>query len=111
MIRTLNWLWIVVLCLVAFVPVGSSQNTGAQLTGSITDPSGAVIPGADVTLTALDTGLVSQATSNQAGLYSFFNLTGGHYEIKVANKGFRDFVQREYEKWRTVVRASGATVE
>ena len=94
MIRAKNCVSVVVLCLVAFVPSGSSQNTGAQLTGSITDPTGAVVPGAEVALTAVDTGVVTQATSNQSGLYSFFNLAGGHYEIKVANKGFRDFVQR-----------------
>lgn len=94
MSRTRNWMWMVVLCLVAFVPVGSAQNTGAQLTGSVTDPTGAVVPGAEVTLTAVDTGVVTEITSNQAGLYSFFNLQGGNYEVKVANKGFRDYVQR-----------------
>src|SRR6266545_165773 len=91
MSRIRNWIWLVPLCLVVLLPVASAQNTGAQLTGSITDPTGAVVPGAEVTLTAVDTGVVTTVTSSGAGLYSFFNLQGGHYEIKVANKGFRDY--------------------
>ncbi|PYV38420.1 MAG: hypothetical protein DMG06_25700 [Acidobacteria bacterium] len=94
MLRTGNWIGLAVLALVAFVPAGSAQNIGAQLAGTITDPSGAVIPGAEVTLTAVDTGAVMKVTSSPDGLYSFFNLQAGRYEIQVSNKGFRDYVQR-----------------
>jgi carboxypeptidase family protein len=94
MSRRRNWIWLVLLCLVVMVPVASAQNISAQLAGTITDPTGAVIPGAEVTLTALDTGVVTKLTSSPDGLYSFFNLQAGHYEMKVSNKGFRDYVQR-----------------
>ena len=94
MLRTGNWIGLAVLALVAFVLAGSAQNIGAQLAGTITDPSGAVIPGAEVTLTAVDTGAVMKVTSSPDGLYSFFNLQAGRYEIQVSNKGFRDYVQR-----------------
>src|SRR5438093_7151514 len=86
MLRTRNWIWLMLLSLVAFVPMGTAQNIGAQLAGTITDPSGAVIPGAEVTLTAVDTGAVMKVTSSPDGLYSFFNLQAGRYEIQVSNK-------------------------
>ena len=89
MIRTKTRIWLVLLGLVALVPVARAQNTGAQLTGTIADPSGAVIPGAEVTLSAIDTGAVAKITSSPDGLYSFFNLQAGRYELTVSNKGFR----------------------
>ncbi len=92
--RKRNWIGLALLCLVVLVPVGSAQNTGAQLTGTITDPSGAVVPGAEVTLTAVETWVALKTTSSPDGLYSFFNLTGGHFELTVTLKGFREFVQR-----------------
>ena len=94
MLRTRFGICVVLLSLVAFVQAGSAQNIGAQLAGTITDPSGAVVPGAEVTLTAVDTGVVTNVTASPDGLYSFFNLQAGRYEIQVSNKGFRDYVQR-----------------
>jgi len=92
MLKTRSWVGLVLFWLAAHASVANAQNIGAQLTGSITDPSGAVIPGAEVTLTAVDTGTVMQVTCSPDGLYSFFNLQAGRYEIKVSNKGFRDYV-------------------
>src|SRR2546430_10267055 len=94
MLRTGNWIGLAVLALVAFVPAGTGQNIGAQLAGTITDPSGAVIPGAEFTLTAVDTGAAMKQTSSPDGLLSFFNLQPGRYGIRVTNKAFRAMVQR-----------------
>ncbi len=94
MSRTGNWILSMLFCLIAFVPVGSAQSTGAQLTGTIIDPTNAVVPGAEVTLNAVETGVTLKTISSPDGLYSFFNLTGGHFELSVTLKGFREFVQR-----------------
>ena len=42
----------------------------AQMAGQITDPSGAVIPGANITITNIDTGVLVKTTSNAEGYYT-----------------------------------------
>jgi hypothetical protein len=94
MLRRREWIGLVLCCLVAFAPAASGQSTGAQLTGSIVDPTGAMVPGAEVTLTSVETGVTLKTASSPDGLYSFFNLTGGHFELRVTVKGFREYVQK-----------------
>jgi hypothetical protein len=64
-----------------------SLSTGS-VQGEITDPSGAVVPGARVVLTRPSTGLTQTAESSSSGLYSFGNLTPGEYRIHVEAAGF-----------------------
>jgi hypothetical protein len=79
----------------AFLPnLARAQSFNASISGTVTDPSGAVVPNAQIALTAVGTGAVSKAASNEAGLYSFPNLQAGAYEVTVSALGFRDFVQR-----------------
>ncbi len=80
--------------LVVFPSVAWGQSFNATISGSVTDPTGAAIPGAELTLTAVSTGAIAKVTSGPDGLYSFPNLQRGEYELKVSAKGFRDFVQR-----------------
>jgi len=61
--------------------------TGA-ITGTVHDEGGGVLPGATVTLTNLDTGVVQVATTNDAGVYEFFTLRLGRYEVRVDLAGF-----------------------
>lgn len=61
----------------------------ASLRGTVTDPTGAVIPGATVTLTNKDTGAAQKAISNNGGVYTFNGLAPAHYEIKVERNGFQ----------------------
>lgn len=65
-----------------------SAQTTAQLTGTVADASGAVIPGADVTLTDQATGLSRSVQTNGAGLFAFPALTPGVYKVKATAKGF-----------------------
>ncbi len=67
-----------------------SQTASTSLRGSIKDPSGAVVPGAAVTLTDSTTGTVLQATSNAAGEYQFNQIPPAKYNIKVSASGFGD---------------------
>ena len=65
------------------VPTGS-------LSGQVSDPSGAVIPGASVLVRSLATGVERSATSNHAGIYKFASLVPGAYSVKASLKGFRN---------------------
>ncbi|HTQ56378.1 MAG TPA: carboxypeptidase regulatory-like domain-containing protein [Bryobacteraceae bacterium] len=60
-----------------------------DIAGIISDPSGAVIPGAAVELRSLDTGAVQTSTANQNGAYRFSLLKPGRYEVVVSATGFQ----------------------
>src|ERR1041385_7449146 len=55
--------------------------------GTVTDSSGAVVPGAKVTITDLGTGSARETTSNAEGGYQVFGLSSGTYRVSVANAG------------------------
>src|SRR5262245_51255015 len=65
----------------------------AQISGTIKDPSGAVLPGAEVTATQTDTGVARMTVSNETGAYVLPNLPLGPYKLEAALPGFRTFVQ------------------
>src|SRR2546429_6426170 len=60
----------------------------ASLRGLVTDPTGAVIPGAVLTLTNSGTGLKRQGLSGEDGVYQFLQIPPGTYEVKVEKGGF-----------------------
>lgn len=60
----------------------------ASLSGSVTDPAGNVIAGAQVSVRNLDTGAAQQAETNERGFYQFVSLPPGRYELKVEAVGF-----------------------
>ena len=65
----------------------------AQLSGTVRDDSGAVLPGVTVTATQIDTGLVRTAVSDETGGYLLTNLPTGPYRLEVALQGFKTYVQ------------------
>lgn len=65
------------------------------ITGRIFDPSGAVVPGAQVIFTNLNTAVRNEAASNEAGFYNAPNLPAGSYKITFSKKGFKTTEQRE----------------
>ena len=70
------------------VPV-LAQKITATIRGTVTDPSGSVIPGAKVTVKNEDTGLTRVSEANSEGIYSFAELPVGTYRIEVESAGFR----------------------
>src|SRR5260370_24248956 len=64
------------------------QETTATVRGVVLDPSDAVLPGATVTLTSLDTGQGRRAQSSQDGSFQFIAVTPGRYRLMVALAGF-----------------------
>src|SRR5438876_5387031 len=65
----------------------------AQISGTVRDQSGAVLPGVAVTATQSETGIARTAVTNETGSYVLSNLPLGPYRIEAALTGFRTFVQ------------------
>src|SRR5256885_13895801 len=65
----------------------------AQISGTVKDQSGAVLPGVEVTATQTDTGIVRTTVTNETGSYVLPNLLVGPYRLEAALPGFRTFVQ------------------
>ena len=65
----------------------------ASVTGRVTDPSGAVLSGARVTMTAVDTNVTHEAVSDSGGNYNFPSLPIGPYTMTVTAPGFQKYVQ------------------
>jgi Carboxypeptidase regulatory-like domain/TonB dependent receptor/TonB-dependent Receptor Plug Domain len=65
-----------------------SQVTGATLTGTVTDPSGATVPGAQISVKNNATGVMREVTSDSSGFYTVPNVIPGDYEVTVSAKGF-----------------------
>jgi hypothetical protein len=63
--------------------------TQGTISGVVKDPSGAVIPGADVVLTNVDTGVKRTVVSDDAGFYNATNVDVGNYTVSVAMPGFK----------------------
>src|SRR6185437_5173241 len=77
---------ILVLCLAAVLSTGLllGQSFLGSITGTVQDTSGAVIPGATVTLSSVSTGQQFHAETNSAGIYLFSNLNPGVYTVLVS---------------------------
>ena len=68
------------------------QAVSGNITGTVTDSSGAAVPGADVLITDLDRGVRFQTKTNADGNYTQTHLLAGHYEVKVTASGFAEFI-------------------
>ena len=67
--------------------------TQGRLGGTVTDTSGAVIPGAPVVLRNVETGVEQAAETNESGVYQFPYVTPGAYELRVEFEGFKTYAQ------------------
>lgn len=81
----------VVVCLAASAPLGAQVNR-ATISGTVTDPSGAAIPGVAVTITD-ESGLAYTAQTNTAGQYTVPSLPVGAYAAKFEIAGFKTLVR------------------
>jgi hypothetical protein len=91
-------LWSLFLLLLAICPaVAWAQSFNSSISGTVTDPSGAVVPGVDITATSVGTKAVSRTVTGQDGLFNFPNLPTGTYELTASAKGFKEFVQKGIE--------------
>ncbi len=70
-----------------FAAQGLSQE--ATIVGTVTDPSGAAVANAKVTMTNTETGVAKVFTTNDAGQYTAVDIHIGHYDIKTEASGFK----------------------
>lgn len=80
-----------ILCL-ASLGLAQSTNSG-DIRGTVTDPTGAVVPEAKVTVLNLDTGVSREFTTNAAGLYDTVSILPGTYRITFSKVGFSTLVR------------------
>ena len=81
------------LIMAAFHPAYAQSVVGAQISGVVTDPTGAVIPNAQIKATQAESGETRSTVSTSNGAYSLPNLPVGPYRLEVSSQGFDRYVQ------------------
>src|SRR5580704_8992171 len=77
------------MCLIFLAPMLIGQSlTSGDISGTVTDPSGAGVPNAGVTATNKTTGAVQTTKTNTTGFYHFAFLPPGQYQVEVKATGF-----------------------
>jgi outer membrane receptor protein involved in Fe transport len=115
-LRTSTFKWAVPLFAAALAIISGAIRIQAQvlygsLVGTVTDQSGAVVPGAQVAATQIQTGQVRQDTTDQSGRYSIVNLLPGTYNVAVDAKGFKKFQQQNLTVTPNVVSRTDVHLE
>lgn len=82
-------LTLALLALLALPIAGRAQTITAPVTGAVTDPTGAVVPNAAVTVTSAETKLSKTATTDDAGRFTVPYLNPGVYDITVQARHLR----------------------
>ncbi|MGA1996361.1 MAG: carboxypeptidase regulatory-like domain-containing protein, partial [Bryobacteraceae bacterium] len=82
---------LLIICVAGF---GLAQNTNSgDIRGTVTDATGAVVPGVSVTLLDTDTGVAKELVTNSVGLYDAVSILPGHYKITFSKAGFGKVVR------------------
>jgi len=89
-----NFLYVCVLLLCTGA-VALAQAGRGSISGTVTDPAGAVVPGAQVTLVNNATGAAQHTVTTSAGLYNFISLNPGGYKVTVSQTGFASAAQNK----------------
>ena len=78
-------------CFFALPPNATAQLTAGNISGTVKDPSGGVVPAASVTVRNVGTGHQQTTQTNSDGFYAFPSLAVGQYELDVASRGFESY--------------------
>jgi hypothetical protein len=80
--------------LLAITTIAAIAQQNSEIVGTVTDNQGAVVSGANVSLTQEGTGLTLQTVTNDSGLFHFGGLNIGAYDLKITATGFESYVQQ-----------------
>src|SRR5215210_605828 len=80
--------------LVVFSALAFGQAETGQISGTVSDPTGAIVPGATVTVKSVNTGATRNATVSSEGVYTITNLQPGPYDVTVESGSFAPATQR-----------------
>jgi len=94
MSRTMRWSSLLLVLVLFSAAALLAQTATSRISGTVTDTSGAVIPGATVTATNEATGVSYTQVTTDSGLYAFASLPVGIYTIKVELQGFKTSVNK-----------------
>ena len=89
--RQARYRFIVVLTLLLFAGLTLRAQQNSEIVGTVTDQTGAAVPGASLTLTQKETGFTYKSVTNGTGGYQFAGLNVGTYDLKAAAKGFETY--------------------
>ena len=78
-----------VLCFLLALAIAFSQGNTGLLSGVVTDPTGAAVPAAEVSVANVETGQIVKTTTNEKGEYSLPSMPPGNYRVTVAKSGFK----------------------
>ena len=74
-------------------PLAYGQLIQGSITGTVTDPSGAAVPDAEISLMNTNTGDQRASTTNAAGQFNFPTVPAGTYNVTITKEGFRAYIQ------------------
>ena len=97
--------------LLAIPYAAQAQQYAGTVTGTVTDPSGAAVAGAEVSVINAGMGVTLTTTTSEQGVFSFAQLTAGTYEIHVKHASFKEFVAKSVEVHVSTVTEVNAKLE
>jgi hypothetical protein len=91
--RQLRFGWILVFCMAAslWASAARGQAVYGGIIGTVTDPQGGAIAGANVTVTSTEKGTVQQTVTNESGNYTITHLIPDAYKVRIEAKGFKAY--------------------
>jgi hypothetical protein len=119
-LRCSKWGWLVLLVIALMAPFSAQAQLSGKgaITGTVSDSSGAVVPGASVSATNDATGVTVTTTTTGAGDYNFPNLDPGIYTVTTSAKGFEKLTQKgihvnamEVQTYKPVLTVGGSSIE
>ncbi len=93
-----------------FTPQAAAQAVYGSIFGTVTDPSGAAVPGAKVTVTSATKGTTFETTTNTDGNYSVTHLIPDVYNVRAEGAGFKAFEAKNISCLRRRRRARGRPI-
>src|ERR1035437_6148571 len=97
--------------LLAFAGIGARAQFTSGIEGTVTDPTGAVVPGASVMIKNVETGITNTVQTSAAGSYRFTALSAAVYTLTVSAHGFKTTIQPAFPVQITEIKTVNVLLE